>query len=76
MFDDDVNERDSSFFDDLDEREILDQVHSMGQGLNMSKSSMRQDDLPPVSDTIEASFYGLENLSSIEELVRGNRGDS
>jgi hypothetical protein len=48
----------------------------MGQGLNTSKLSMRQDDLPPVSDTIEASFYGLENLASIEELVRGNRGDS
>jgi hypothetical protein len=37
MFDDDVNERDSSFFDDLDEREILDKVHNMGQGLNTSK---------------------------------------
>ena len=34
----------------------------------------RQDDLPP--DTTEASFYGLENLTSIEELVRGNRSDS
>ena len=36
---------------------------------------MRQDDLP-ISDTVEASFYGLENLVSIEELIKGNRGDS
>jgi hypothetical protein len=58
MFDDEINDRSSGFFDEFDEREIMDEVHGIGQGLNPINIS-KQDILP---DSIEASFYALENV--------------
>ena len=59
FYDDDIDQRSNSFFNELDRSEILDQAHEIGQGLNYSGSAM-QDVLPRgTDDKAEASYYGI-----------------
>ena len=56
----DVEERSSSFFDDLDEKQMLDEVRGIGAGL-------QQDILPKQdSEQTEASFYGLDHINNLD----------
>ena len=73
----DVEERSSSFFDDLEEKQIIDELsHNIGDGLRQdagprfAQLDVDQDHAGIKTVQDEISYYGVTGVSSVSDLAR------